>query len=152
MLLIVVRDLGDVPSCLAAPFIVVRCLFATFFAFRCLAHVCYSPHPQGCVFDFFNVMSLLTALPLCVNLLFPNTHCLLVVHTFHLVHMFHMFGLFGFLGRNRQLLATLHRDDGGVTIFFLFIIVLIASVKALVCVVRNARPSSRFGGVPGDVC
>ncbi len=132
-------------------FIVLEYIFTAFFTLEYLTRIYCSPNPRLYVTSFFGVVDLLSTLPLYLGFVFPTARHLVTIRAFRLIRVFRVFKLFGFLREGEMLLNAIRASMRKITVFFLFIVVLVVVMGTLMYMIEGTQPETQFNNIPNSI-
>lgn len=151
ILLAIVESLQGLPAWLVNPFIVCEYLFTGFFTFEYVTRIYCSPRPREYVFSFFGIVDLLATLPLYLAFFLPGARYLLIIRAFRIIRVFRIFKLFNFWLEGERLLNSLRESSKKISVFFLFVVILVISIGTLMYMIEGNQPNTQFSNIPNSI-
>lgn len=125
--------------------------FTAFFTIEYLLRLYCSPKPKQYALSFFGIVDLLATLPFYITWLFGPARYLLIIRTFRLIRVFRVFKLFNFLDEGHLLLSSLYISSRKISVFFLFVLILVISIGTLMYMVEGNQPGTSFNNIPNSI-
>ncbi len=123
---------------------VLEYLLTFFFTVEYIARVYCSPRPREYVLSFFGVIDLLSILPPYLSYFFPNARYMLLLRSFRFIRIFRIFKLFSFINEGYILMASIKRSLTKITVYFLFVLILVICLGTLMYMIESGRPGTAF--------
>ncbi|MCC8186667.1 MAG: ion transporter [Bacteroides sp.] len=151
VLIVMIESMENLTPQVSRLFIVLEYIFTAFFTLEYLTRIYCSPHPKKYINSFFGVIDLLSTLPLYLGFVFPAARHLVAIRAFRLIRVFRVFKLFGFLREGEMLLSAIYASMRKITVFFLFIVVLVIVMGTLMYMVEGSQPDTQFRNIPQSI-
>ncbi len=119
-------------------------LLTFFFTVEYLARLYCSPRKRDYALSFFGVIDLLAILPAYLSFILPNARYMLVFRTFRLIRIFRIFKLFSFINEGYTLMQSLRKSMTKISVYFLFVLILVTCLGTLMYMVESGTPGSKF--------
>jgi voltage-gated potassium channel len=126
-------------------------IFTFFFTFEYLTRIYCSPHPRKYIFSFFGIVDLVATLPLYLAFLFPDARYLLIIRAFRFIRVFRIFKLFSFWIEGQMLLTSLQRSSKKISVFFLFVVIMVISIGTVMFIIEGDQPNTQFNNIPNSI-
>ena len=110
---------------------VLEYLLTFFFTVEYIARVYCSPRPKEYVLSFFGVIDLLATMPPYLSYFFPNARYMI-------------FKLFNYINEGHLLLRSLRKSFTKITVYFLFVLILVTCLGTLMFMIETGRPGTAF--------
>ena len=123
---------------------VLEYLLTFFFTVEYIARVYCSPRPKDYVLSFFGVIDLLATLPPYLSFFFPNARYMILLRSFRFIRIFRIFKLFSYINEGYFLLRSLRKSFTKITVYFLFVLILVTCLGTLMFMVESGRPGTAF--------
>ncbi len=144
---IVISFVETVPS-LAHTFrvvlMVLEYLLTFFFTVEYIARLYCSPRPRDYALSFFGVIDLLSILPPYLSYFMPNARYMILFRTFRFIRIFRIFKLFSFINEGYMLLSSLRKSLTKISVYFMFVLILVTCLGTLMYMVESGVPDSKF--------
>ncbi len=151
LLIVMIESMERVTPPLSTVFVVMEYIFTAFFTLEYITRIYCSPDPKRYVTSFFGIIDLLSTLPIYLGFIFPEARHLLAIRAFRLLRVFRVFKLFGFLTEGQMLLRAIQDSIRKITVFFLFILVLVIAMGSLMYMVEGTQPETQFNNIPNSI-
>lgn len=125
--------------------------FTAFFTIEYLLRLYCSPKPREYALSFFGIIDLLATLPLYIAWLFGPARYLMIIRTFRLIRVFRIFKLFSFLDEGYALIHALLDSMKKISVFFLFVLIMVISIGTLMFMIEGNVPESSFKDIPSSI-
>lgn len=126
--------------------------FFTFvFTAEYLLRLYCSPNPREYALSFFGVVDLLATLPFYITWIFGPARYLMIIRTFRLIRVFRVFKLFNFLNEGNLLLRSLIISSRKISVFFLFVVIMVISLGTIMYMVEGQEPDTQFTNIPKSI-
>ncbi len=123
---------------------VMEYILTFFFTVEYIARLYCSPRKREYALSFFGVIDLMSILPAYLSFLLPNARYMLVFRTFRLIRIFRVFKLFSFINEGYVLLRSLRKSLTKISVYFLFVLILVTCLGTLMYMVESGEPESKF--------
>ena len=123
---------------------VLEYLLTFFFTVEYIARVYCSPRPKEYVLSFFGVIDLLAIMPPYLSYFFPNARYMILLRSFRFIRIFRIFKLFNYINEGHLLLRSLKRSFTKITVYFLFVLILVTCLGTLMFMIESGRPDTAF--------
>ncbi len=134
-----------------ASMVVLEYLFTIFFTFEYLARLYCSPNPRKYALSFFGIIDLLATLPPYLGYFFHGARFMMVLRSFRLIRIFRVFKLFSFLEEGHLLLESMRQSMRKISVFFLFVVIMVISIGTLMYMVECNEPDTQFTSIPTSI-
>lgn len=94
--------------------------------------------------SFFGVIDLLATLPPYLSFFFPNARYMILLRSFRFIRIFRIFKLFSYINEGYFLLRSLRKSFTKITVYFLFVLILVTCLGTLMFMVESGRPGTAF--------
>lgn len=115
-----------------------------FFTVEYIARLYCSPRPKAYALSFFGVIDLLATLPPYLSYFFPHARYMLMLRSFRFIRVFRVFKLFSFINEGYFLMRSLKKSLTKISVYFLFLLILVTCLGTLMFMVENGQPGSEF--------
>ena len=123
---------------------VLEYLLTFFFTLEYIARVYCSPRPKDYVLSFFGVIDLLAIMPPYLSYFFPNARYMILLRSFRFIRIFRIFKLFNYINEGHLLLRSLRQSFTKITVYFLFVLILVTCLGTLMFMIETGRPGTAF--------
>ena len=123
---------------------VLEYLLTFFFTLEYIARVYCSPRPKDYVLSFFGVIDLLAIMPPYLSYFFPNARYMILLRSFRFIRIFRIFKLFNYINEGHLLLRSLRKSFTKITVYFLFVLILVTCLGTLMFMIETGRPGTAF--------
>lgn len=132
-------------------FTIMEYLFTFFFTLEYACRIYCSPKPLKYVFSFFGIIDLLSTLPLYIGWIIGSARYLMILRTFRLIRVFRVFKLFSFLEEGDLLMRSLRMSFRKILVFFLFVVLMVITLGALMYMVEGNVEGTQFRDIPTSI-
>jgi voltage-gated potassium channel len=101
--------------------------------------------------SFFGIVDLLAILPTFLSLFFAGAQSLLVIRLLRLMRVFRIFKLWHFLKEGRQLVKAMEASRPKITVFMLFVLILVTLIGSVMYLVEGGQEDSGFSSIPQSI-
>ncbi len=115
-----------------------------FFTLEYIARLYCSPRPRDYALSFFGVIDLLSILPPYLSYFLPNARYMIIFRTFRFIRIFRIFKLFSFINEGYILMRSLRKSLTKISVYFLFVLILVTCLGTLMYMVESGEPESKF--------
>ncbi len=115
-----------------------------FFTLEYIARLYCSPRPRDYALSFFGIIDLLSILPPYLSYFLPNARYMIVFRTFRFIRIFRIFKLFSFINEGYLLMRSLRKSLTKISVYFLFVLILVTCLGTLMYMVESGEPESKF--------
>ena len=117
-----------------------------FFTIEYILRIYCSPKPKDYAFSFFGIIDLLATLPLYLSFIpgMSSTRYFFVLRTFRLIRIFRVLKLFSFINEGYLLLQSIRLSLKKITVYFLFVLILVTILGTLMFMVEGGQPHTHF--------
>lgn len=122
-----------------------------FFTLEYLARLYCSPKPKAYAISFFGLIDLISILPMYMGLFLPGARFAIVLRSFRLIRIFRIFKLFTFLQEGYLLLESIKQSLRKISVFFLFVVIIVTCLGTIVYMVEGDEPGSQFTDIPTSI-
>ena len=126
-------------------------LLTIFFTFEYLARLYCSPNKKAYIFSFFGLIDLISILPMYLGFFFHSARFVIVLRSVRLIRVFRIFKLFSFLNEGYMLLESIRMSLRKISVFFLFVTILVICLGTLMYMVEGGEPGSPFTDIPNSI-
>lgn len=119
-------------------------LLTFFFTVEYIARVYCSPRPRDYVFSFFGIIDLLSTLPPYLSFFLPNARYMILLRSIRFIRIFRIFKLFSFINEGYLLLHSLQKSLTKISVYFLFVLILVTCLGTLMFMVESGQPETHF--------
>ena len=123
---------------------VLEYLLTFFFTLEYIARVYCSPRPKDYVLSFFGIIDLLAIMPPYLSYFFPNARYMILLRSFRFIRIFRIFKLFNYINEGHLLLRSLRKSFTKITVYFLFVLILVTCLGTLMFMIETGRPGTAF--------
>ena len=151
---IIISFVETVPS-LARTFqlvlMILEYLLTFFFTLEYAARVYCSPRPREYMQSFFGVIDLLSILPPYLSYFLPHARYMILLRSFRFIRIFRIFKLFSFINEGYLLMHSLKKSLNKISVYFLFVLILVTCLGTLMFMVENGQPDTQFSDLGTSV-
>lgn len=101
--------------------------------------------------SFYGIVDLLSILPTYLSLFFMGAQSLLVIRILRLLRVFRIFKLWQFIKEANHLATALFRSRVKISVFLLFIVLLVTIIGALIYLIEGEQPDTDFTSIPKSI-
>ena len=94
--------------------------------------------------SFFGVIDLLATMPPYLSYFFPNARYMILLRSFRFIRIFRIFKLFNYINEGHLLLRSLRKSFTKITVYFLFVLILVTCLGTLMFMIESGRPGTAF--------
>lgn len=152
LLSVLVVMLDTVPALHArwsGTFRVLEWTFTVLFTIEYAARLYCVRYPLRYARSFYGVVDLLSILPAYLSLLFAGSEYLLVIRILRLLRIFRLLKLLRYVQSGGLLLGALYESRHKITVFYLFVLVLVVIFGSIVYVIEG--PENGFTSIPTSI-
>ncbi|HFA50896.1 MAG TPA: ion transporter [Bacteroidetes bacterium] len=132
-------------------FFIIEWALTIFFTIEYLLRLYCVYRPLGYAKSFFGIIDLLAILPTYLSLFIVGAQSLLVIRILRLMRVFRVFKLGHFLAEGDQLLRALKASRAKITVFMLFVVLLVTIIGSVMYIVEGGQEGSGFSSIPHSV-
>jgi voltage-gated potassium channel len=132
-------------------FYVLEWIFTIFFSIEYLLRLYCVYRPGKYATSFYGVIDLLSILPTYLSLFIIGAQSLLVIRILRLMRVFRIFKLGYFLKEGAQLVHALKASRAKISIFLLFILLMVTIIGSVMYLVEGGQPQTTFTSIPRGV-
>ncbi len=132
-------------------FDVLEWVFTIFFTIEYVLRLYCVYKPMKYATSFFGVIDLLAILPAYISLIFPASQYLLVIRSLRLLRIFRIFKLGKFMKEGAMIVEALRQSTAKMTVFIVFVLLMVIVVGSLMYVIEGATPNSKFTSIPESI-
>ncbi|MCQ2335539.1 MAG: ion transporter [Paludibacteraceae bacterium] len=123
---------------------IMEAFFMVFFTIEYLLRLYCTPRWKDYAFSFFGIIDFLATFPAYLVFCLPAAQYMLLLRAFRLIRVFRIFKLFSFMNEGYLLMESLRRSAKKISVYFLFVIVLVIAIGTLMFIVEGGTPHSQF--------
>lgn len=151
VLVVILESLAVFPPHFKVFLNVLEWIFTIFFTVEYLLRIYSSPKPREYVFSFFGAVDLFSTLPTYLGFFFPTAHGLLTIRILRLIRVFRVFKLFSYWREGEILLNTLKSSFRKITVFFVFVLLMVICIGTVMYMVEGGIEGSSFNDIPSSI-
>jgi len=129
---------------------IVEWFFTSIFTIEYLLRIYSVYRPWKYATSFFGIIDLVAILPTYLSLFFVGSQFLAVIRALRLMRIFRIFNLANYTSQSKQLLLALRRSRAKITIFILFMLVLVTIIGSVMYLVEAGK-NSGFDSIPRSI-
>ena len=126
-------------------------VFTFFFTLEYVARIYCSPRPRDYALSFFGVIDLLSILPPYLSYFLPNARYMILLRTFRFIRILRIFRLFTLISEGYILMNSLKKSLNKITVYFLFVLILVTCLGTLMYMVESGSPDTKFTDLASSV-
>lgn len=126
-------------------------VFTIYFTIEYFLRLICVRRPLKYATSFFGIIDLLAILPAYLSLIFVGTHYFAIIRALRLLRVFRVFKLAHLLNEGTAILKALQASKGKITVFLVFILLMVTILGSIMYVVEGAYPESGFTSIPRSV-
>jgi len=126
-------------------------VFTIFFTIEYLFRLYSIYRPWKYATSVFGVIDLMAILPTYLSIIFPGSQSLLVIRILRLMRVFRIFKLGHFLAGGAHLTKALKASRPKITVFLLFISLMVTIIGAVMYLVEGGLEGSNFTSIPQGI-
>ena len=126
-------------------------VFTIFFTIEYLLRLYCVYRPMKYAKSFFGIIDLLAILPTYLSFFIIGAQSLLVIRILRLMRIFRIFKLGHFLAEGDQLMRALKASRAKITVFMLFVVLLVTIIGAVMYLVEGGQEGTGFSSIPQSI-
>ena len=123
---------------------VMEYLLTVLFTFEYAARVYCAESRRSYVLSFFGIIDLLAILPPYLSFFLPGARYMLMLRSIRFIRIFRIFRLFAFINEGFLLLKALEKSLHKISVYFLFVLILVICLGTMMFIVESGQPNSAF--------
>jgi voltage-gated potassium channel len=131
-------------------FIGLHLLYTFVFTIEYILRLICVKRPLKYALSFYGIIDLLAIVPSFLEIIFPQTHFLMLIRSFRLLRIFRIFKMVGFLKESRLLVFSLLSSYRKVIVFLLFVLLLTVFLGSFMYVLEYKHNPS-FSSIPQSI-
>lgn len=151
VLVVILESIDIFPPAFKLFLVILEWIFTVFFTIEYILRIYCAPKPHTYIFSFFGIVDLLATLPTYLGIFFPSAHGLLTIRIFRLLRVFRIFRLFSFWREGQMLLDSLIASSKKITVFFVFVLLLVICIGTVMFMVEGGMEGSSFQDIPSSI-
>lgn len=148
---VILESIDIFPPAFKLFLVILEWIFTVFFTIEYILRIYCAPKLHTYVFSFFGIVDLLATLPTYLGIFFPSAHGLLTIRIFRLLRVFRIFRLFSFWREGQMLLDSLIASSKKITVFFVFVLLLVICIGTVMFMVEGGMEGSSFQDIPSSI-
>lgn len=132
-------------------FIILEWGFTIFFTIEYILRLYCVYRPMKYALSFYGIVDLLSILPTYLSFFFAGFHSLMIIRAFRLMRIFRIFKLGHFMKEGAILVDAMKASRVKITVFLIFISLLVTIIGAVMYLVEGGEPDSNFTSIPTSV-
>lgn len=122
--------------------------FTIFFTVEYLLRLYCVYRPMKYALSFYGIVDLVSILPTYLSFFFAGFHSLMVIRALRLMRVFRIFKLGHFMKEGAILMNAMRASRVKITVFLIFIVVLVTIIGAIMYLVEGGADNSSFTSIP----
>lgn len=132
-------------------FIILEWGFTIFFTIEYSLRLYCVYRPMKYATSFYGIVDLLSILPTYLSFFFAGFHSLMIIRALRLMRIFRIFKLGHFMNEGAVLVEAMKASRVKITVFLIFISVLVTIIGAIMYLVEGGEPDSNFTSIPKSI-
>jgi voltage-gated potassium channel len=132
-------------------FIILEWVFTIFFTIEYSLRLYCVYRPMKYATSFYGIVDLLSILPTYLSFFFAGFHSLMVIRALRLMRIFRIFKLGHFMNEGAVLVEAMKASRVKITVFLIFISLLVTIIGAVMYLVEGGEPDSNFTSIPKSI-
>ena len=128
-------------------FVILEWIFTIFFTIEYILRLYGTYKPIKYATSAFGIIDLLSILPTYLSLIITGTQSLMVIRALRLLRVFRVFKLGSYMRHGQMIMLSLQRSIPKITVFFLFVLVLVTIIGSLMYLIES-EGNSGFKDIP----
>lgn len=129
---------------------IIEWILTALFTVEYLLRIYCLKRPVEYVTSFFGIVDFLAILPTYLSIIFVGSQSLVVIRTLRLLRVFRIFRLVQYMRQGRMILLALRRSAPKLTVFIIFVLILVTIAGALMYLVEGGV-NPKFDSIPRSV-
>lgn len=126
-------------------------LLSLVFAAEYLLRVYCSPRKRDYTMSFFGIVDFVATWPQILSFFFPTLRYFAIVRCFRLIRIFRVLKMFTFINEGYLLLESIRKSLTKITVYFLFVLVLVCILGTMMYIVESGTPGTQFTSIPVSI-
>lgn len=131
--------------------VVLEYFFTVFFTAEYILRIYCAKNARKYIFSIFGIIDLLAILPMYLAFLFPSIQYAIIFRCLRLIRIFRVLKLFNFLSEGNLLLRAIQSSWRKITVFFLFVVLLVICLGTLMFMVEGQANNAAFDNLPNSL-
>ena len=131
--------------------VVLEYFFTLFFTAEYILRIYCAKNARKYIFSVFGIIDLLAILPMYLAFLFPSIQYAIIFRCLRLIRIFRVLKLFNFLSEGNLLLRAIQSSWRKITVFFLFVVLLVICLGTLMFMVEGQANNAAFDNLPNSL-
>ena len=132
-------------------FVALEWVFTVFFTIEYVMRLYCVYRPMKYALSFYGLVDLLSILPTYISLFFAGFHSLMIIRALRLMRIFRIFKLGHFMSEGAVLISAMKASRVKITVFLIFISLLVTIIGAIMYLVEGGEPDSNFTSIPKSI-
>lgn len=132
-------------------FVMLEWGFTIFFTIEYALRLYCVYRPMKYALSFYGIVDLLSILPTYLSFFFAGFHSLMIIRALRLMRIFRIFKLGHFMKEGAILVDAMKASRVKITVFLIFITVLVTIIGAVMYLVEGGEPDSNFTSIPKSI-
>ena len=126
-------------------------IFTVFFTVEYVMRIYCVRRPSKYIFSFYGIVDLLSIIPTYLSIFIVGSQSLIVIRAIRLLRIFRIFKLFRFIHSGKVILLALRDSREKLTVFSLFIILVVCIFGSIMYLVEGHGASEEFDSIPRSI-
>jgi len=132
-------------------FVMLEWAFTIFFTIEYVLRLYCVYRPMKYALSFYGIVDLLSIIPTYLSFFFTGFHSLMIIRALRLMRIFRIFKLGQFMNEGAVLVDAMRASRVKITVFLIFISVLVTIIGAVMYLVEGGEPDSNFTSIPKSI-
>lgn len=132
-------------------FVMLEWIFTIFFTIEYSLRLYCVYRPMKYALSFYGIVDLLSIIPTYLSFFFTGFHSLMIIRALRLMRIFRIFKLGQFMNEGAVLVDAMKASRVKITVFLIFISVLVTIIGAIMYLVEGGEPDSNFTSIPKSI-
>jgi voltage-gated potassium channel len=150
-LLVMVDSVPSIHAQYARPLLMLEWIITGFFTLEYALRIYSIRRKTAYVFSFFGIVDILSILPTYLSLFLGGAHFLSIIRLLRMVRIFRIFNLRDYVFSGLTIMAALNQSRKKITVFLLFILLMVSVFGGVMYVVESGHPESGFASIPQSI-
>ena len=150
VLVVLLESMPSISERLHRLFYILEWIFTIFFTIEYALRLYSTYKPMKYATSALGIIDLLAILPTYLSLFITGTQSLMVIRALRLLRVFRVFKLGNYLWQGKLILVSLRRSAPKITVFFLFVLVLVTIIGSIMYLIEGGE-GSQFDSIPTSI-
>jgi len=131
--------------------LVLEWIITLLFTFEYFLRVYVVKRKRAYIFSFYGIVDILSILPTFLSLVLGGAQFLAIIRLLRMVRIFRIFNLRDYIFSGLSIVAALNQSRKKITVFLLFILLMVCVFGGVMYVVESGHPESGFASIPKSI-